>query len=199
MTNEFWDERYSSDEYAYGILPNKYFKEQIDKLKPGKLFLPGEGEGRNAVYAAKLGWDVTALDYSVMAQEKAMKLAEENNVKIKYHVIPINEYIFPVSEFDASSLIFVPIPENLRALIHKNIIRSLKPGGVLIAELFSKKQINNNSGGSKDLSLLCDIDELLHDFKEMDIIEGYETQINLNEGQYHQGKADVIRILAKIK
>ncbi len=62
MANEFWDKRYSGKEYAYGTLPNEYFNQQIDKFKPGKLLLPGEDEGRDAVFAAKIDWKVTAID-----------------------------------------------------------------------------------------------------------------------------------------
>ena len=76
----FWDERYSNKEFVYGTLPNQFFKDQLDKLKPGKILMVGEGEGRNAVYAAKLGWQVDAIDSSNVAKEKAAKLAELNKV-----------------------------------------------------------------------------------------------------------------------
>ncbi len=83
---EFWNDRYSSEEFIYGKEPNKFFKSEIDKLLPGKLLLPCEGEGRNAVYAAKLNWTVDAFDQSEKGKEKCEALADENNVSINYTV-----------------------------------------------------------------------------------------------------------------
>ena len=80
---EQWDNRYSADDYIYGIEPNSYFKSIIDSLKPGSLLLPGEGEGRNAVYAASKGWKVTAYDISTEGRKKAMALAKANNTAPK--------------------------------------------------------------------------------------------------------------------
>jgi SAM-dependent methyltransferase len=197
MTNEFWDKRYSEENFAYGKEPNVYFKQKIDGLKPGKLLLPGEGQGRNAVYAAKLGWQVTAIDLSSAAKQRALKLAEENNVKIEYYVTSLEEFDFPENEYDAAALVFTHFPPETRNKIHSLIIISLKPGGVLIIDAFSKKQINNSSGGPKDLAALYSIDDLSNEFKEMDVLESYETQVNLGEGTYHRGKADVIRMVLK--
>ncbi len=84
---EMWDNRYSTEDYAYGIAPNVFFKEVIAKYKlKGKMLLPAEGEGRNAVYAAKNGLEVTAFDISLEGKNKAIKLAERENVKIKYEI-----------------------------------------------------------------------------------------------------------------
>ena len=75
---QFWDERYGDDEYAYGTKPNTWFAEQLARMAQGRLLLPAEGEGRNAVYAAKLGWEVTAFDISAAGRDKAMRLAEKH-------------------------------------------------------------------------------------------------------------------------
>src|SRR5215467_1120403 len=81
-----WNDRYSNDEYAYGELPNNYFKEQLEKLNAGTLLLPAEGEGRNAIFAAKLEWSVSAFDISSEGKIKADRLGKKNNVKIDYRV-----------------------------------------------------------------------------------------------------------------
>jgi len=197
MTNEFWDKRYSEEDFAYGTEPNLFFKQNIDELKPGKLVLPGEGQGRNAVYAARLGWKVTAIDLSSAAKQRALKLAEDNKVKIDYYVTPLGEFNFPENEYDAAALVFTHFPPETRTKIHGSIIKSLKPGGILITESFSKKQIENSSGGPKVLPMLYTLDDLLSDFKDTVILESYETQTNLDEGIYHRGKADVIRMVVK--
>jgi len=94
FSDEFWDERYSSIEFVYGTEPNIFFKDELDKLKTGNILLLGEGEGRNAVYAAAQGWKVDAVDFSTIAKEKALKLANENNVKINYDVASLADYTF---------------------------------------------------------------------------------------------------------
>lgn len=196
MENKFWDERYSEPHYVYGTEPNEFFKDCLDKLMLGKLLLPGEGEGRNAVYAAKKGWDVTAIDFSEQAKIKAMKMAEENNVTINYIVSSASDYKYTEQEYDAAALVFVHFPREVREKAHKSIIKSLKTGGALIIEAFSKAQINNNSGGSKDVNALYSIEDLKNDFGELKITELAEYHIDLKEGPYHKGAADVIRFNA---
>ena len=195
--NEFWDARYSESDYVYGKKPNKYFEHNLLKLNPGKLLLPAEGEGRNAVFAAENNWLVTAVDFSSKAKEKALKLANERNVSIEYVIAPLEKYAFPENEFDAVGLIYAHFPRNLRTQIHNSVIKSLKPGGILIFEAFSKKQINNNTGGPKDISLLYDLEELFTDFRDLRIEESQGLEIELTEGKYHKGKSDIIRLIAK--
>lgn len=193
---ELWDERYSVSEYIYGKNPNEYFKYVLDNLEPGKLLLPSEGEGRNAVYAAKKGWSVTAVDFSIKGKEKAMILARENNVEINYIIGNVEKYDFPEFEFNVVALIYAHYPPESRIYIHNSIVRSLKQGGTLILEAFNKKQINNNTGGPKELSLLYDTKTLKSDFEKLHIKELKEIEIILSEGKYHNGKADIIRLLA---
>ena len=88
----FWDERYSSEEYIYGKEPNEFFAEQIRRLGPGMILLPAEGEGRNAVYAAQIGWKVHAFDSSSVGAAKALDLAAEKNVNILYAISDIETF-----------------------------------------------------------------------------------------------------------
>lgn len=193
---EHWDYKYSASEYIYGKNPNEYFKYILDTLEPGKLLLPSEGEGRNAIYAARMGWKVTAIDFSTKAKEKALRLSEENNVEIEYIITPVEKYSFPESEFDAVALIYAHYSPDLRIFIHNSAAKSLKPGGTLILEAFNKKQIYNNTGGPKELSLLYDTGILQNDFRDLVIKEINETEIELSEGKHHEGKADIIRLLS---
>lgn len=194
---KFWDLRYSQPEYVYGKEPNRYFEYILRNLKPGKLLLPAEGEGKNAVFAAENGWIVTAVDYSAKARDKAIKYAVERKVKMDYLVSDVEKYNFPENEYDVAALIYAHFPLRCRANIHKAVIKSIKPGGTLIVEAFSKKQINNYTGGPREVNLLYNLEELLEDFKGMVIGIAAETEIELSEGIYHKGRADVIRILAK--
>ena len=192
---ELWNERFAKEEFAYGKEPNQFFKESIDKLAPGKLLLLGEGEGRNGVYAAKLGWDVDAVDWSDEGKKKSEKLAEENNVKINYIVSDLSEFSPQENHYDAVGLIFLHLPPDLQKMVHHNAVSSLKSGGVVILESYSKDQIKYSSGGPKDINLLHSLEEIFTDFSDLDIISFSKDNIHLNESALHTGLADVIRYI----
>ncbi len=193
MSKDFWNSRYSEQEFAYGTQPNAFLKEQLEKIKSGTALFLGEGEGRNAVYASTLGWQVDAVDFSLSAKVKALKLAEENKVKINYEVCDLNEYQFRENYYDLVVMIFLHLPLELREKVFKNSINSLKSNGILLVEAFNKKQINNSSGGPQSLDLLYSENDVLDLVKDLRT-ETIETKsIELDEGEYHKGKADVIR------
>jgi 2-polyprenyl-3-methyl-5-hydroxy-6-metoxy-1,4-benzoquinol methylase len=199
-----WDNRYSKNEFAYGEDPNNYLKEQLTKLSVGTILFPAEGEGRNAVYAAKIGWTVSAFDISNEGKSKAIRLAEKNNVTIDYKVGELETLDFGTEQFDAIALIYAHFPANIKSLYHKTFDKYLKSNGTIIFESFSKKHIdyvtaNENVGGPKDIESLFSIDEIKSDFPNYEIIELVEKEIELNEGLYHNGKGSVIRFIGRKK
>ncbi len=194
---DFWDNRYSHDQYAYGIEANEWLKGELEKLTPGKILFPAEGEGRNAVFAASLGWNVKCFDYSISGKSKALNLAQKLNVEIDYAVCDYQDFNFNQNEFDAIGLIFFHLKSKSRKELHRLCSRALKNGGYIIFEAFSKLQINNNSGGPKDESMLYEIDDLLEDFINFQFAKIEQGEVMLNEGLYHQGKANTIRLLLK--
>ena len=194
---ESWNNRYSNREYVYGTQPNDYFKQEIEKLSIGKLLLPAEGEGRNAVFAAKLGWDVHAIDMSERGKEKALKLAKENNLDFQYDVSALQDFQYTENEYDALALIYAHFPPLLRNKIHQKLIGSLKSDGILLLEAFGKKQFGKKSGGPPAIEMLYSIEELKTDFTNFDFIEEIEMEVELSEGELHKGTAEVIRIKAR--
>lgn len=195
MSKDFWDKRYSEKEFAYGTEPNQFFKEQIEKLSPGRALFLGEGEGRNAVYAAKQGWQVDAVDFSSSAKNKALRLAEENKVKINYEVCNFNDYKFKENHYDLIVMIFVHLPIELRTMVFSNAISSLKQNGNLIIEAFNKEQIKNTSGGPQSLDLLYSENDVLSLVKDLRVEMMESRTIELDEGEHHSGKADVVRFV----
>lgn len=191
----FWDERYSIKDYVYGTSPNQFFKEQIEKLKAGRILMLGEGEGRNAVYAAKLGWQVDAIDSSSAAKEKALKLAEENKVSINYQVSDIFSYNFPKNKYDAVGIIFLHMNESESKILYKKCVNALRKDRKIILELFSKNQFGKNSGGPQDLSLLCSVEQIHKNFYTLKHELLQEENILLSEGEFHKGEASVIRFV----
>ncbi len=193
----FWDERYTENEMVYGYKPNRFLEEQLDDLSTGKILLPAEGEGRNAIYAATKGWQVTAFDFSAVAQQKALQWAEKNNVGINYKVSDMLQYNAEPNSFDVIALIYVHMKPEVRYAFHQKVISWLKPGGKLILEAFNPNQINNQSGGPKEQDMLYSRSMLKADFAErMNIDYCGNVTMMLDEGSFHSGKADVVRLMA---
>lgn len=201
---ERWNDRYSKEEFAYGEAPNNYLKEQIEKLSAGKILFPAEGEGRNAVFAARLGWTVSAFDISDEGKNKAIRFAEANNVTIDYQVSELESLNYQSEQFDAIALIYAHFPAAIKSAIHKTLDQYLRKGGIIIFEAFSKKHLeylakNDKVGGPKDIESLFSIEEIQSDFPNYEIIELAEKEIELNEGIFHNGTGSVIRFVGRKK
>ncbi|MFZ1728634.1 MAG: class I SAM-dependent methyltransferase [Bacteroidota bacterium] len=194
---EFWNQRYAAAEYAYGTEPNQFFKQQLRLLSPGRLFLPGEGEGRNAVYAARNGWSVHAVDYSEEGRKKALSLATQRGVSITYVVTDLADYEPQRDLFDAAALIFIHFPPQLRRIIHARAVDALKPGGILIIEAFAKEQLSRGTGGPRSEELLYSMDDLLGDLSGLEIIHQTSLATAILEGTFHNGESDILRIVAR--
>jgi SAM-dependent methyltransferase len=196
MKNKFWNERYSTNETVYGDDPNKFFKRFIDTHKPGRILLPAEGEGRNAVYAASKGWQVDAFDFSAVARKKALRKAKEKNVSIHYDLLDIED--FEVSErYDAVALIYVHVEPTLRKRFHNEIAKSLASAGYLIFEGFAKEQMHLSSGGPKVEALLYNAAMICNDFQNLHILSCGQKEVELNEGKFHKGKAHVLQLIGQ--
>lgn len=198
---EFWNSRYAEADFAYGKEPNVFFMETIQNLAPGRILFPAEGEGRNAVYAATLGWDVVAFDLSEAGREKAMTLSSQKGVSISYEVCTMEEFQSVESSYDALVLIFAQFPASKRKLYHQKLLSFLKPGGCLILEGFSTSHIQFNSvnekaGGPKDPTMLFSGEELMDDFSGCSFLSLEEKIVDLKEGLYHSGQSSVIRLVA---
>jgi 2-polyprenyl-3-methyl-5-hydroxy-6-metoxy-1,4-benzoquinol methylase len=199
-----WDDRYRQEEFAYGEQPNNYLKEQLEKLNAGSILFPAEGEGRNAVFAAMLGWNVSAFDISIEGKNKATLLAEKNNVSIDYQIGELQNLNYSPEQFDAIALIYAHFPANIKSHYHNMLDKHLRKDGILIFEAFSKKHLdyiakNEKVGGPADINMLFSTDELVSDFPNYEIIELGEKEIELSEGLFHNGKGSVIRFVGRKK
>lgn len=194
------DERYKQEAYAYGKEPNAFFKDSLKKFEPGSILMPADGEGRNGVYAATLGWSVTSFDLSAEGKTKALSLAKEYNVGITYLVGDFELISFDKEKFDAVGLIYAHIDAAKKRLFHQKLNDLLKPGGIILLEAFSKSHLNYNEinskvGGPSDIDMLYSKEEILSDFVNYDILLLEEIEITLNEGIYHKGIGSVIRFV----
>lgn len=193
---EFWNKRFENDEFIYGTEPNSFFKSEFNKLdKKGRALFPLEGEGRNACYAAKHGWEVEAFDFSVAGKDKALILCKSHRVSMKYWICKAEDFYFEENKYDLIVLIYAHLNPELRKVFHQNVVNALKTGGKIILEAFHPNQLKDGftSGGPKRLEMLYSLQMLKNDFKNLSKINVEELEINLSEGQYHQGKGFVTR------
>lgn len=199
----FWNKRYKEKEFAYGKTPNIFFKNTIDKLNlEGNLLLPAEGEGRNAVYASKLGLNVLAFDISEEGKNKALELAKAENVTIDYRVGELNSLNLKKNSFDTLALIYAHFPANEKERLHKDLTELVKPNGYLILEGFSVNNLelrkkNPKVGGPDKEEMLFTKKEIKDTFINFEIIKLEEVEIELHEGSFHNGVASVIRFIGK--
>ncbi|WP_437362732.1 class I SAM-dependent methyltransferase [Olivibacter jilunii] len=201
MMKAFWDERYSGKDFVYGENPNEYLKAKLTELRKGKILLPAEGEGRNAVFAAKSGWMVSAFDQSTTGKKKAERLAQKNEVAIDYTISDLEDIRYPENSFDVLALVYAHFHSEKRTAYHQKLSTYLRKGGTLILEAFGKRhmenqKINPNAGGPRNVAMLYKLEELMSDFEGFEFLEAIETKTELNEGKHHLGKADVVRIFA---
>lgn len=201
---EFWDHRYKDQAYAYGTEPNQFFKEQLEKLKPGSILLPADGEGRNGVFAATLGWQVTSVDLSEEGRSKALALAIAKKVSLDYIVSDVEDILFEQSSIDVIGLIYAHFAADQKTTLHHKLNNYLKPGGTIILEAFSKDHLRFNInnlkvGGPKELDMLFSAKEIQADFPNYEISLLEEKEVHLNEGRYHIGKGAVIRFVGHKK
>ncbi len=196
MEKQFWNARYGENETVYGRQPNDFFKQFIDTHKPGTLLLPAEGEGRNAVYAAKKGWEVDAFDFSEVAMEKALEWAKENKVYINYWLEDLGSFK-PAKKYDAVALLYVHLPKPMRTAFHEQAYRSLRSGGYLVLEAFAKEQLQYGSGGPKDSALLYSAPMICQDFPFLHLHTCGQKDVILKEGKFHEGQAAVLRMIGQ--
>lgn len=191
-----WEERYRNPTYQYGINPNEFLSEQLQELQPGRILIPAAGEGRDMVYAAKLGWEAHGFDLSEQGYAKAIKLARDNQVNIHFKCMDAFKINYPLESFDVIALSFFHLPPDLRKAFHQHCVTWLKPGGRIILEGFHKGQLGKTSGGPKQVDWLFSSQELAEDFKGLTLQINEEKDRLLDEGPLHQGIASVIQFTA---
>jgi 2-polyprenyl-3-methyl-5-hydroxy-6-metoxy-1,4-benzoquinol methylase len=203
--SEMWDIRYSKNEYAYGIEPNEFLKETIEKHQfSGSILFAAEGEGRNAIFAAKKGLEVTAFDISIEGKNKADKLAEAQNVSIDYQVGDFFSLDCSKRQYDSAVLVFAHFPPPILSKYHQKISELIKSSGLIILEGFSKNHLsyqkdNPKVGGPSKIEMLFSKESILQDFPNFEIVQLEECEVELNEGLYHQGTGSVIRFIGRKK
>ncbi len=191
-----WDERYSAQHYIYGTTPNRFLEDNVKFIPPGKVLSLAEGEGRNAVFLAKRGYFVTAVDASVVGLQKAKKLAKNNNVNIEFIHADLDQYDIGKNKWDAIISIFCPLPSLLRQKVHKGIVAGLKKNGVLLLEAYTPDQLKHGTGGGTSADLMMTKESLSFEFGDFKFMHLQEVEREIIEGTHHTGIGAVVQVIA---
>jgi len=193
-----WDERYQKSTLTYGAEPNDFLTEQVGRLRPGSCLCLAEGQGRNAVWLAEQGFEVTAVDQSSVGMARAQNLAAEHGVVLETEVADLAQYDLGVASWDNIVSIFGHLPSELRRDVHRRVIGALRPGGVFLLEAYNPAQLETSgTGGPSDADMLPTADELTEELNGLDIVFAREIVRQVNEGEFHKGEGAVVQFVAR--
>lgn len=196
---EFWDKRYAGPEYIFGKEPNAFLLTERARFRPGMKVLDiACGEGRNSVWLAELGCEVTGVDLSPLALGKARALAQERNVSVTYQEADLLRWTWPRSAYDALVSVFIQFaaPEGREALFAR-MREALRPGGLLFLQGFTPAQLQYTSGGPKEISHLYTGEMLSGLLTPLQILHLREYEADLSEGSKHVGRAALVDVIAR--
>lgn len=189
-----WHTRFQSEDYVYGKEPNVFLKEFHKKINvTGDALAIAEGEGRNAVYLAEQGMNVTTWDYAKSGLEKTKKLAEARDVSVSTELIDLNEMDWDKGRWDEIVCVF----GQLRIKTLNGVKEAIKPGGYFLTEVYSHYQLPYKSGGPRDLDFLYRPEEFLNTFADWRIIHFFTGEVFRHEGELHHGLSHVIQFVGQ--
>ncbi len=192
-----WNERYSAPHYIYGTEPNDFLREHVSALPPGgRLLCLAEGEGRNAVFLAGHGFAVTAVDLSEVGLAKAAALAAQRGVQIDIIHADLADFDLGQARWDGIISIFCHLPSAVRQPLYARLAAALRPGGVLLLESYTPRQLAFGTGGPRDVDMLIDVDTLRAELPGLHFDLLQEVEREIVEGTFHTGMAAVVQAVA---
>ncbi len=190
-----WDERYASEDYAFGTEPNDFLRAEAGRIARGNVLCMADGEGRNGVYLAGLGHAVLSVDLSSVGLQKAEKLAAARGVQIETRVADLAEWPIEVQHWDGIVSIFCHMPSTTRAQLHQRVVAGLKPGGVFILEAYTPDQLAHDTGGPSTIDLLMNSAALEAELAGLDLMHNVQLERDVVEGSFHTGRAAVVQVV----
>jgi 2-polyprenyl-3-methyl-5-hydroxy-6-metoxy-1,4-benzoquinol methylase len=192
-----WDQRYGGEDYAYGTEPNEFLVAMASKLPMGRVLCLGEGEGRNAVWLAGQGFDVTAVDASRVGLEKARRLAAERGVTIMTVHADLAAYDMEPEIWDGILSVFCHLPTTLRADVHRHCVAGLRSGGLMLLEAYTPRQLGHGTGGPPVAELMMDEETLRAELAGLEFLHLQECEREIHEGAFHNGLGAVVQMVGR--
>lgn len=192
-----WDERYDTADFAYGREPNAFLAGKGGMIPTGDVLCLAEGEGRNAVFLAKLGHRVVAVDSSAVGLAKAARLAGDNGVRIETVTADLAEFALEPGRWDAIVSIFCHVPLPVRLALHRKVVEGLRPGGLFILEAYTPAQLALRTGGPPSEDMMMTLSGLREELAGLEFVEGREIERDVVEGRLHTGRGAVVQVVAR--
>lgn len=195
-----WDERYAGEGYLFGTEPNAFLLSQRAMLKPGASCLAlADGEGRNGVWLAEQGLRVLSVDSSEVAMNKARTLAHQRGVKLDFELADLLQWEWGEHRYDVVVAIFIQFaaPEQ-REEMFVRIKRCLKPGGLLLLQGYTPRQLEYGTGGPPLAENLYTEAMLRLAFADLEILHLREHDDFISEGVAHHGMSALIDMVARV-
>jgi SAM-dependent methyltransferase len=193
-----WNEWYGKPGYVYGTNPNDFLVSVASRIPQGRILCLGEGEGRNAVYLASLGYEVVAVDQSEVGLVKAEQLAAQQGVEIKTIVADLAEFIIEPKSWQGVVSIFCHLPSALWEQVHRGAIAGLISGGMWVLEAYTPRQLEFRTGGPSNLDMLVSLETVKSKLVGLDWEIAQELDREVIEGAHRSGMGAVVQILGKV-
>lgn len=190
-----WDERYAQEGWVFGTEPNDFLREEAHRIPLGRVLCMGEGEGRNSVFLAQQGYEVVGVDESQVGLDKAQALAQERGVFVETVVSSIEDFELREGEWQGIVSIFFHLPPELRQGVHRSVVRGLAPGGVLILEAYTPRQLEYGTGGPPDPDRLLTVEILEDELRGLNLVVAREVEREVHEGRLHTGRGSVVQVV----
>ena len=194
-----WNRRFEGDEFLFGTEPNAWLKAHA-KVWPrgGHVLCVADGEGRNSVWLARQGFVVEAFDIAEAGVAKARRLAAQQGVAVDYRVADCDAYAWPTGSCDGVAAIFIQFADPAqRERLFAHMVASLKPGGTLVLQGYTPKQLEYRTGGPPHASHLYTPQLLREAFADLQITELREYEADVAEGSGHRGRSALIGLVAR--
>jgi SAM-dependent methyltransferase len=195
-SGQSWDDRYSGEEYAFGVEPNDFLVHAVEGMGPGRMLVLGDGEGRNGVFLASKGHQVVTVDLSPVGVDKAMALAARSGVILDARVADLADFDMGEAEWDTIVSIFCHLPSDLRKIVHESVKRALRPGGTFVLEAYNSANIGRGVGGPQDSDMTVEPEELEAQFAGWNQTALRKVDRQIDEGRYHSGMSATTQFVA---
>lgn len=192
----YWNQRYGGDGFIYGTEPNSFLAEHANMLV-GPVLSLAEGEGRNAVFLAKMGLKVHGVDGSKVGLAKAQMLAQSSSVEIQTEIADLGMFEPVANHYGSVISISAHLPSAVRNRLYPLVERCLKPDGIILLEAYSEDQLGRNTGGPNDLDMLMTCAKIEREFPNCQPIILREVEREVREGTSHTGMASVVQFIGK--
>jgi SAM-dependent methyltransferase len=192
-----WNARYAEEGWLFGTEPNDHLREQAHLIPPGRVLCLAEGQGRNAVWLAEQGYDVSATDISAVGLETARELAAKRGVSISTVCADLAEFTIAPGAWQGIVSIFAHVPPETRRLVHAGVVRGLAPGGVFILEAYRPEQIGKGTGGPPEDDRMMNLERLRAELPGLEWLVARELERDVLEGHRHRGRGSVVQVVAR--